>query len=1038
MKKIFEVSDDEDIVFLGKRKPSQTPRQAQSSNGNGAPSDKRPSSSKKGTGKLKFQRFVASFLIFCVTLGVIGTAGVWVFAMDAWKDNPDMYLEDFQSLANSQLKTDKDITFHTAGLKSADSITYDELPQVLVDAFIATEDSRFFVHNGVDVPRFTKAMMINVKDSLSRLRLSFSQGGSTITMQLIKNTYFVKEDVQGGDSEMAASSGVEGVQRKFQELYLATKLERDKILTKQQEIAFYLNNIYFGAGNNTMGIKSSAERYFEKDVSELNLVESAFMAGVINAPNAYSPYQSIRKAKERTHSILDLMLRHGYITEEERDVAKAVPIENLFVNREAKVSQGLEYQAYIDLVHDEVKDLTGLDFISTPMIIYTNMNESVQKGIDKVQNREVAHLNPGDSTKMQMGSSIVENKTGAVVGVFGGYDYNNALAFNRAKDSKAQPGSVIKAVLSYPLAFEHLGISTKHIMEDAPYVYAGMSPDKGLVKNHDNKYLGDIELDYNFAGSRNTTALRLLDQVAAKISNQGVLDYLNSLGFTNKDFNELTKYNVAYAIGGGELVASPLELSGALATIMNDGKYIKPTTIRKIEFLDGRDPIINEPKETQVIDPASAFLTTELMKHAVSGPNAGYMKVTRRSYPVYGKTGTNGWSREHAEKFGIPFGTAKNRNMFTSTDRFSISTWVGFDYEEAEYKPWFDGALTKKNFQGNFNAYALDLLAKEFGGGHSVAQPDDVASITHIKGPFPYQRPIDGMNPDMVVDALINKRHLSLVDPQPQTLDNLADVQIESSQMGNQVSANVSFSPYPDESKLTVAPNTKEMTVPGLSTVYTGRRLYDDSWLYGAVQYSVDVLVDGEVVNTLDSAHSVVGVQVNVPAGSKLELCAYYSYSNSSTIFSNRICNPVEVDTQTPIEELITLPSTNSDVASFKTLANAKGIKYSYVSEPNTDKNTFGKVAYVRDAQGNDIGNQSLSLDDINNKKIVVGIYDYTYTVVPNETTIGAFYDLYKGKINMEVPAEASRVNPLTGFNNENAQSIKLLDYYTNKTLILK
>lgn len=1026
MKKIFEVNDDADILFGGSKKK---PNNSDQNNSKEPKKKKVKKTSNQSEKSLRRQRIVAWVLIVCVGLGIVGTAGIWAFAIDAWKDNPDLYAEDFASLTATKLISEDGVTYHTTGLKTADAITYDELPQVLVDAFIATEDSRFFIHNGVDTPRFIKAMMVNVKDSITGLRLSFSQGGSTITMQLIKNTYFVKEDVEGGDSQLAADSGIKGVQRKFQELFLATELEKQQVLTKQEQVAFYLNNIYFGAGNNTMGIQSSTRRYFDKDVKELNLLESAFMAGVINAPNAYSPYQSIRKAKERTDVILDLMLMHGYISKDEHAVAKATPLENLFVDRQTRAEESYEYQAYIDLVYEEVKTLTGHSMTAAPMIITTNMNTKVQDGIEKVQRREVAAMNPGEDSYLQMGSALVENGTGAIVGVFGGYDYDTRLAFNRARDTKMQPASIIKAVLSYPLAFEHLGISSQHIMTDAPYVHGGMTADTGLVNNYDHRFLGDVELNFNFADSRNTTAIRLLEDTAGKIGGAGVIKYMNDIGISG-----VSSFDPVYAIGGGNMLTSPLEMAEALSTIMNYGEHIKPTTIQKIEFLDGREPIINEPKATQVIDEASAYLSTDLMKYAVAGANPGFLINTRKSYPVFGKTGTNGWSKEGAARLGIAEGTAKNRNMLTATDRFSISTWVGFDDEKKEHRPWMDERLVSMNIPGKFNSYVLDLLADVYGAGKDLDKPADVVDITHIKGPFPYQRPIEGMNPDMIVTGQINKRHLSLVDPEPQSLDSLKNVEVESSQMGNQVSANMTFTPYPDESKLTIAPNTREMTIPGTDRVVTGRRLYDDSWLYGAVEYVVDVTVDGTVVDTIKSSKDVVGVRVNVPAGSKLELCGYYGYSNSSTVFSNKLCKTIDVKSSSPADS-VTLPNINESILSLKNNASKNGVQLDITYEFGSIAD-LGKVLSIKDDKDNVLAGKTMSTDEFKSTKIQVIVSDYHYDLNdPSKNpypVIGDFYKNLNGLVSINEPSAAEMTQNIQSFNGNKTQISLLKDHMYN------
>ena len=1030
MKNIDE-KDDYDIVFTKRNKSSDVETdqtmKMNTNNSNGTGPKKTKPKKNKAAKKLKVQRIIAVILIVCVGLGVIGTATIWGFAASAMKKSPDMYEEDFFAMTSSELLDSNGESYHKTGLKATDAIEYDDLPQVLVDAFIATEDSRFFEHKGVDIPRFTKAMMINVKDSIKRMRFTFSQGGSTITMQLLKNTYFVSENVQTGEGQLAASTGIAGVERKMQELYLATKLEKEKILTKKEQITFYLNTTYFGAGSNTMGIQTSVKRYFDKDVSELNLIESAFLAGVINAPNSYSPYSSIRKAKERTHTVLELMNLHGYISESELAVAKAIEIENIFVDRNQKAEENLVYQAYIDVVYKEIKEAAGMEITDAPMIVHTNMNRKVQEGIDKVQRREIAKLNPGENSEIQMGSIIVENGTGAIVGVFGGYDYDGALIHNRARDIKETPGSVVKAVLSYPLAFEHLGISTEHIVTDSPYVLAGMTAENnGQVNSYDNAYLGDIPLKFAFADSRNSVAITMFEEASKVMSKPGVIQYMQDLGFV-----DIKAWDPQLAIGGNKFATSPIQLAEAVSTIMNNGENIKPSTITKIEFLDGREPIIVDPEVKELLSPGAAYLTTELMKHAVSGPNAGFLAPTRRPYPVFGKTGTSQWDKTIAAKLGIPKGAAQNRNMITATDRFSMATWVGFDKHETK-DHYLNDRITSMNLPGNLNSYFLDLLANEYGPGKEIARPDDVVEITHIKGPFPYQRPIEGMREDMIVTGSITKKALKLEEPKPQSLDNLKEATVESSQMGDKVTANITLTPYPDETKLTVAPDTKDMILPTTTKVYKGRRLYDDSWLYGAVDYVVDVVVDGEVVETLRSSHNTIGITRNVPKGSKLSLCGYYGYSNMKAVESNKICQDIEI--KEVEEETILVPALNTPIGPFKDAANKAGLKYKIKSLANPDINLLGTVAAVSNGADNkSYAGQNVAIDLLKkDSKFTITLHDYVFDIqketATKPMTQGEFYNKFKTLINIKEPSAEDAILPLTAFDG-NLGKVNLLSY---------
>ena len=1011
MKNIFKTLNDTDTFDVT---PASETKEVQQ------PNKQKKVPHNKAQKRLKRQRIIAYILIVCVTIGVIGSGGIVAFALNAWAKSPDMYVEDFSVQNSTQIFDAEMGTMASIGYKSVDNIEYEDLPQSVVDAFLAVEDSRFFEHNGVDYPRFTKAMMTNVLDTFKYRRLMFSQGGSTITMQLVKNTYFVFEDTVTGESQQAASSGIEGVERKFQELYMATELEKQQMLKKQDQIALYLNTINFGAGDNTLGIQSSSRRYFDKDVSQLGLVEAAFLAGVINAPNAYTPYKSIQKAIERTEQVLYLMNYHGYINDAEYKLAMAVDIENLFVDRSAEKEDATQYQAYIDVVMSEVEDITGVDFLDRPMKIYTNMNPKVQSEIDRFQNREIDRLNPGADTHLQVGSIIVENGTGSIVGIVGGYDYKGQRLKNRATLVDKQPASVVKAVLSYPLAFEYLGYSSKHMMVDAPYSYAGMDPIAGAVGNYDGKFMGEINLEYAFATSRNTSALNIIDDVNGVISKQGIIDYMKAVGFTKVD-----DFSSGYAIGGASWITSPYELASATSTILNEGVHIKPSTIDRIEFFDGTAPYVNERNETQVLSSASAFLTTELMDFAVSGPSPGNLRYVQRKYPVYGKTGTNQWGDVEGAKIGVPKSATKDSNMITGTDRFSIATWTGFDEYKAEHKPWLDSYLLNFNVSAKLNSFLLDVLEAEYGAGKRIQRPDSVVEIEHIFGPFPYQRPLPGMNPDLIVSGLINKDYYKLVDPQPQVLSDLKEAKVEASQMGAQLEVRINLTPYPDSTKLTIAPTTLEMKVPGTDRIVTGTRKYDDSWLYGAVQYSMEIKVNGNVVEVINSDNPNLMAQINVSGGENVEVCSYYSYTLTDAITSNKICSKVDVK-----EAVVNVPNFSgrhySEIAQF---SETYGINLSLKAGNTTGNvNNFAKISSISGIKEG----ASVAQSQLKNLNVVATINNFTYDIAASDTiTQAEFMSKYGGHFDIEAGNPSA---PLSSFGGNGAKKVSFFDYL-NKTL---
>lgn len=849
--------------------------------------NKKNSKQKKVKSPYHKQRIVAKILIVIVSLGLIVTTAFSVYAFGVIKKAPELYVEDFIQPESTKIYDSNNNEIYDTGLKIRENITYDDLPQSLIDAFVAVEDSRFFSHNGFDVPRFTKAAIENLLSSLRRGRISFGQGGSTFTMQLIKNTHFMYEDPTTGEVVMP-EGGVKGIDRKIQEIYLSQKLEKSQLLSKELIFELYLNMINFGTGNNILGVQNSAEAYFNKSVSELNLVESAFLAGVINAPSINSPYYSIKNATDRTHTVLNLMKHHGYISQEELDLAKSVKLENLFAGNDSSLTDALPYQAYIDVVIDEVQELTGLNPTVVPMKIYTSMDSNIQSGIDKFQRREIPHLDQGKDTNLQVGSAVIDNATGEIIGIVGGYDYNGRLIHNRAQSKTYTPASVIKPVVDYALAFEYLGWSTSHVLVDEPWQYPGTN---FLVGNYDGRYWGETTIMNAVADSRNIPALKTLQEAVETIGRSGVIEYLNKIGFSKVNSEN---FDLGYGIGGSSFSTSPIEIAGAYTMIMNGGNYTEPHTVRKIEFSDGREPLVPQYSSIPVISDSAAYLTSRTMKYAVDGPYPGYLSSIRKSYPVFGKTGTNRWGKE-APSY-IPKNAMSDRLMMAATDQFTMATWVGFDKKDEKTKPWFTPSEASFNLPGKLNAYLLDLLSENYGAGKDLSRPSGVVEFKHIIGTFPYQSPLEDMNPDLVTTGLIRKEFLNLVEAKPQELEKLENQTVNVSQSGSQLNIEVEMSPYKDKDKLKVADNVLVMKYPESDKTATGKKLYDDSWVFGAVRYKTEIRVDGKPVKETLTDNNKQKIEYTLNGSEKdIQICSYYTYELSESRKSNEHCTKVDM-----------------------------------------------------------------------------------------------------------------------------------------------
>ena len=383
-------------------------------------------------------------------------------------------------MEQGSIRCDANISLRPYGSEeygTRENITYEDLPQVLVDAVVAAEDSRFFEHNGFDLPRIAKAAMSNLVAGGIR------GGGSTITQQLIKKTYFPNAE--------------KTYTRKFSEIILA--IQADKALSKEEILTLYLNKIYFGRSTRSIGISSASRYYFDKDVSELTLPEAAMLAGSLNSPYNYDPYYCLNNATKRRNTILNLMVKHGYITQKECDDAKNVKVENMLCS--SKITNSSVNAAYVDIVTDEVKKRTGLDPLKTQMNIYTYCNSETQALAAAFGNGEKYDYSDED---MRMGGAVQSCHDCRIIAGIGGRNYSYG-DFNYAT-RKLQPGSSVKPFLDYGLAFENLDWSTGHSINDDDYY-------NGKFKNWDRQFHGLVTVENALENSWNIPAIKTFDEV---------------------------------------------------------------------------------------------------------------------------------------------------------------------------------------------------------------------------------------------------------------------------------------------------------------------------------------------------------------------------------------------------------------------------------------------------------------------------------------------------------------------------------------------
>lgn len=669
---------------------------------------------RKAKNDKKKKKIINIILIVILSLGILGLALFAAFLVYITVTAPEF---DAKKLDTKEMSIyyDKDQgKFAETGDERREKITYEELPQVFIDALVATEDSRFFEHNGFDAPRFLKASVGQL------LGNSGAGGASTISMQVIKNSMTSKTD-----------SGIQGIIRKFTDIYLAVfKLEKN--YTKEQIIEFYVNN--HGLGGMVYGVEEAAQTYFGKSASELNLSEAATLAGMFQAPTYYKPDVNPKNAEKRRSTVLYLMVRHGYITQEQADIANSIPVEDLIVKQTASSDP---YQGYLDTVVDELKNKYNVDPSKTPVEVYTNLDKTKQEAVNSVMNGETyTWIND----KVQAGVTVLDSQTGKVLAIGAG---RNRIAgdWNFAVDNKRQPGSTAKPIFDYGPGIEYNNWSTYQLFDDSPYTYTGGRP----IKNWDNGYFGTITLRRALSTSRNIPALKAFQQV----DNNKVKEFVLNLGITpelcnsgynydkeqdmcinkkNKtDTKKPNKLHEAHSIGAFSPGVSSMEMAGAYAAFSNGGYYNEPHTIEKIVFRDTGEVIEFDGEKKKVMSDATAFMISDVLQDvALTG---GTPKN------VAAKTGTTNYDSKYMSDYKMPGDAIRDSWVVGYSTKTVIALWYGYQYNDTtgQYVLHNVPATIQKDriFNALVKAGAMESSREEF------KQPTSVVKLGIVSGTNP-------------------------------------------------------------------------------------------------------------------------------------------------------------------------------------------------------------------------------------------------------------------------------------------------------------
>ncbi|URZ86697.1 PBP1A family penicillin-binding protein [Floricoccus penangensis] len=537
------------------------------------------------------------------------------------------------------------------GQEKREMVATNEIPLTLVDAITSIEDHRFFNHRGVDPVRIMGSVLHNAKSDTT-------QGGSTLTQQLIKLSYF------------STNKSDQNVKRKAQEAWLSVQLERKA--SKEEILTFYINKVYMA--NGYYGMRTAAKAYYGKELKDLSLSQLALLAGMPQSPNGYNPYTNPEAAKTRRNTVLSSMLQYEKISKDDYDKAVAAPIDEGL----QKLSPSITIPAYADnflkQVIEQVKNDTGQDVTTGGLKVYTTLDTNAQKYLYDIVNSDEYVSYPDND--MQVASTVVDVSTGAVAAQIGARKQDPGTIFgnNQAVNTDRDWGSTMKPITDYAPAYEY-GVydSTGKYLSDNPYNYPGTDIP---LYNWDHKYQGQITVRRAITQSRNVPAVKTLESVGLDNS----AEFLNKLNIKYQTMGYPNGISSNTNESGREWGASSEKMASAYAAFASGGIYTKPYYVTKIIDDEGKETNL-KPEKIRAMKETTAYMMTDMLKDVITQGTMtnGYIPGLIQA----GKTGTSNYTDEQFEQVVAEYGMLDNlmapdENFVGYTPHYSMAVWTGY------------------------------------------------------------------------------------------------------------------------------------------------------------------------------------------------------------------------------------------------------------------------------------------------------------------------------------------------------------------------
>tara|TARA_B100000214_G_scaffold212254_1_gene154217 strand:- start:897 stop:2738 length:1842 start_codon:yes stop_codon:yes gene_type:complete len=554
--------------------------------------------------------FFGSFISITALCTIWGLAILLVIGIYQATQLPDLSDLEFKKRDIAVSLVDrKGQNFATYGDFYLEPVTFNEIPAFLIEALVATEDRRFFQHWGIDPFSLVRAAVVNLKEG------KIKQGGSTLTQQLAKNLFLVFD---------------RSVERKVQELLLALWLEMS--FTKEQILTLYLNRVYFGSG--VFGLRAAAEYYFGKSVSDLRLNEAAMLIGTLKAPSKYNPRTNLSLAKKRTTQVLNNMMHAGSL---KKNILRKHAKYRVKIKSQLNLQRGTWY--FADWIRERAEAYANNVYLNKR--VFTTLDPLLQKKAEAALANQLKRVN---SNKQLEGAVVVLDATGKVLAMVGGRNYFKSK-FNRATQSRRQPGSVFKPVVF--LAALSTGLSPETVISDQPLEIGSWRP-----KNFDGVYRTQVSLRQALQMSYNVATVRLSEKIGRDLT----IKMAYRLGINAKLDD---KPSLALGSSGVSLI----NMTAAYAAISNGGFPVEPYGISSIVTEKGE--LIYTRRE-QTATPIASSKVIEDMNRMLEGVIAGGTgKEANIGRTAAGKTGT---SQDYRDAWFIGY-----------SEGLTVGVWVGRD-----------------------------------------------------------------------------------------------------------------------------------------------------------------------------------------------------------------------------------------------------------------------------------------------------------------------------------------------------------------------